>query len=83
MCDSSAVQAESSRLGSVAVFYLLAFGVSWAIEIPQAMAARGMIHIQIPGAIGFISPLAPMLAAILMSRSVGVCRKSGTCSAAC
>jgi len=69
--DSSAGQAEPGRLGSVAIFYLLAFGVSWAIEIPQAMASRGLIHVQIPGVIGFISPLAPMVAAILMSRSAG------------
>ena len=52
---------------SVAVFYLLAFAVSWAIVIPQAAAGRGLINIQLPGAVGFLSPLAPMLAAVLMS----------------
>ncbi len=49
---------------SVAVFYLLAFAVSWAIMIPQAAAGRGLINIQLPGAAGFLSPLAPMLAAV-------------------
>jgi membrane protease YdiL (CAAX protease family) len=71
LSDNSAVQAESGRLRSVALFYLIAFGVSWAIVIPQALASRGMIHVQIPWAIGFISPLAPMLAAIVMSLSIG------------
>ena len=49
------------------MFYLLAFAVSWAIVIPQAAAGRGLINIQPPGAVGFLSPLAPMLAAVLMS----------------
>jgi membrane protease YdiL (CAAX protease family) len=49
------------------VFYLLAFAVSWSIVIPQAAAGRGLINVQLPGAVGFISPLAPMLAAALMS----------------
>jgi len=54
-------------LRSVAVFYLLAFAVSWSIVIPQAIASRGLINAQLPGAVGFLSPLAPMLAAVLMS----------------
>jgi membrane protease YdiL (CAAX protease family) len=61
------VGSQDRALRSVAVFYLLAFAVSWSIEIPQAAAARGLIHLQLPGAVGFLSPLAPMLAAMLMS----------------
>lgn len=62
---------ENGRVSSVALFYLLAFSVSWAVEIPEAMASRGLIHLQVPGAVGFISPLAPMLAAILMAQLEG------------
>ena len=62
---------ERGPLRSVAIFYLLAFSLSWVIEIPQAAAARGLIHFQLPGAIGFVSPLAPMLAAMLMSAREG------------
>lgn len=54
-------------LRSVAVFYLLAFAISWLIEIPQAAASRGLLHIQLPGIIAFLSPLAPMLAALIVS----------------
>jgi len=61
------VRSQNSALRSVALFYLLAFAVSWSIEIPQAAASRGLIHLQLPGAVGFLSPLAPMLAAVLMS----------------
>jgi membrane protease YdiL (CAAX protease family) len=53
------------------VFYLLAFAVSWSIVIPQAAASRGFINLQLPGAVGFLSPLAPMLAAMLMSWRAG------------
>jgi CAAX protease family protein len=61
------VGSQDRGVRSVAVFYLLAFAVSWAIVIPQAAAGRGLINIQLPGAVGFLSPLAPMLAAVLMS----------------
>jgi membrane protease YdiL (CAAX protease family) len=61
------VRSQDRSLRSVAVFYLLAFAVSWSIVIPQAIASRGLINAQLPGAVGFLSPLAPMLAAVLMS----------------
>jgi membrane protease YdiL (CAAX protease family) len=61
------VGSQDRGVRSVALFYLLAFAVSWAIVIPQAAAGRGLINIQLPGAVGFLSPLAPMLAAVLMS----------------
>ena len=61
------VRRENVPLRSVAVFYILAFSLSWLIEIPQVAAARGFIHLQFPGVIGFLSPLAPMLAALLLS----------------
>ena len=61
------MRARDSALRSVATFYLLAFAVSWSIEIPQAAAARGLIHVQLPLAVGFLSPLAPILAAMVMS----------------
>ena len=61
------MRSQNPSLRSVAAFYLLAFAVSWAIVIPQAAASRGLINVQVPGAVGFLSPLAPMLAAMLMS----------------
>jgi membrane protease YdiL (CAAX protease family) len=61
------VRSQDRTLRSVVVFYVLAFAVSWSIEIPQAAAGRGLIHLPLPGAVGFLSPLAPMLAAVLMS----------------
>jgi len=61
------VRSRDRSTRSVAVFYLLAFAVSWSIVIPQAAASRGLINVQMPGAVGFLSPLAPMLAAVLMS----------------
>jgi uncharacterized protein len=65
------VRREHRPLRSVALFYLLAFALSWLIEIPQAAAARGLIHIELPGAVGFVSALAPALAAIALSAAEG------------
>ena len=70
-CKVLQVRSLDRSLRSVAVFYLLAFAVSWSIVIPQAAASRGFINLQLPGAVGFLSPLAPMLAAMLMSWRAG------------
>ena len=62
---------EQRSLRSVALFYFLAFSLSWLIEIPQAAAARGLIHLELPGVLVFLSPLAPALAAIAVSATEG------------
>jgi len=62
---------------SVAVFYLIAFGLSWLILIPQAAAARGLTGLQLPAVLGFVSPLAPTLAAIALSLREGGAREVG------
>jgi membrane protease YdiL (CAAX protease family) len=61
------VRSQDRSRRSVAAFYFIAFALSWSIVIPQAAASRGLISMQLPGAVGFLSPLAPMLAAMLMS----------------
>jgi membrane protease YdiL (CAAX protease family) len=61
------VRSQDRSRRSVAAFYFIAFALSWSIVIPQAAASRGLISVQLPGAVGFLSPLAPMLAAMLMS----------------
>src|SRR5262245_38993075 len=70
MCESSNVR-RTTPLGSVAIFYLLAFSLSWLIGIPQAAAARGISGLQLAAALGFVSALAPTLAAIVMSLREG------------
>lgn len=68
MSESFGRVPEQCRLASVGrSFYLLAFAISWLIEIPQAAASRGLLHVQLPGIIAFLSPLAPMLAALIVS----------------
>ena len=71
MREFHAVRREHRPLRSVALFYCLAFTLSWLIEVPQAAAARGLIHIEVPGAVGFLSVLAPALAAIALSATQG------------
>ncbi len=62
---------EHRPLRSVALFYVLAFTLSWLIEIPQAAVARGLLHIDLPGVVGFLAPLAPALAAVALSAREG------------
>jgi len=64
-------------LRSVAVFYLLAFAISWLIELPLAAASRGLLHLQLPGIVAFLSPLAPMLAALIVSVGEGGIAEAG------
>src|SRR5262245_39343168 len=71
------MSAAAAPLRSVGVFYVLAFSISWLIEIPQAAASRGLLHLQIPGIVAFLSPLAPMLAALLVSVGEGGMREAG------
>jgi len=67
----------AASLRSVAVFYVLAFSISWLIEIPQTAASRGLLHLQFPGIVGFLSPLAPMLAALIVSVGEGGWAEAG------
>ncbi len=49
------------------VYFLLAYAVSWSIEIPIALAAQGMIKAEFPYAIHYLASFGPMIAAIVVT----------------
>lgn len=53
---------------SLYAFLALAYAISWAIEIPLALRARGLIDVPIPFAVHYLAAYAPMLAAIVVTR---------------
>ncbi|MGD8398663.1 MAG: CPBP family intramembrane metalloprotease, partial [Anaerolineae bacterium] len=49
------------------MFTVLAYGLSWAVEIPLALRAQGLIAAPIPWALHYLAAYGPMLAAIIVT----------------
>jgi len=56
----------SNRL-PLAAFFLLAFGCSWLVEVPLALAARGVIGVKIPEYVHYAAGYGPLLAALAVT----------------
>lgn len=56
---------------AILIFYLLAFAISWLVEIPLVAAARGLVHVDLPDSLGFLSALAPMISALVVTARLG------------
>jgi membrane protease YdiL (CAAX protease family) len=52
---------------SLFVFFVLAYAFSWAVEIPLALRAQGLIQVRIPFAVHYLAAYGPMLAALIMT----------------
>jgi membrane protease YdiL (CAAX protease family) len=52
---------------SLVLFFVLAYGLSWAVEIPLALRARGLIAAPIPWSLHYLAAYGPLLAAILVT----------------
>jgi membrane protease YdiL (CAAX protease family) len=48
-------------------FFLLAFAISWAIMIPLALSAQGIIEAKVPLQLHYLTAYGPMLAALLVT----------------
>lgn len=53
------------------MFFILAYAISWAIEIPLALRAQGVIHVPIPFGVHYLAAYGPMLAAIIVTGRTG------------
>lgn len=51
---------------SLVLYFLLAYGLSWAVEIPIALSKQGIINIEIPLAVHYLASLGPFLAALIV-----------------
>ncbi|MCX6025230.1 MAG: CPBP family intramembrane metalloprotease [Chloroflexi bacterium] len=61
------VRAAPSRRSELIAYFALAFILSWAIEIPLALSAQGLIHRSPPMALHYLASFGPMLAALLVT----------------
>jgi membrane protease YdiL (CAAX protease family) len=52
-------------------FGAAAFAISWAIEIPLALQARGVVRLGLPEAIHYLASFGPMLAAVAVAAAEG------------
>lgn len=58
-------------LHSLSVYFILAYAISWAIMIPLALSARGVINWSNPFGIHYLASFGPMLSAIIITRLTG------------
>jgi membrane protease YdiL (CAAX protease family) len=49
------------------LYFLLAYAISWAIEIPVALSEQGMISAQVPPALYYFASFGPFLAALVVT----------------
>jgi membrane protease YdiL (CAAX protease family) len=52
---------------SLLMFFVLAYALSWAVEIPLALRAQGLISARIPWSLHYLAAYGPMLAAIIVT----------------
>jgi membrane protease YdiL (CAAX protease family) len=52
---------------SLLMFFVLAYALSWAVEIPLALRARGLIAAPIPWSLHYLAAYGPLLAAIIVT----------------
>jgi membrane protease YdiL (CAAX protease family) len=56
---------------SLLLFFVLAYAFSWAVEIPLALRAQGLLAARIPWTLHYLAAYGPMLAAIVVTSLTG------------
>jgi membrane protease YdiL (CAAX protease family) len=62
-----AEKSSSAEGKSLVAFFVLAYGLSWAVEIPLALRAQGLISVPIPWSLHYLAAYGPLLAAIIVT----------------
>ncbi len=60
-----------ARRNALFVYFILAYAISWAVQIPLALQAQGLIQATIPPSIHYLAGYGPMLAAVITTWLVG------------
>lgn len=63
--DSSAGQWKRGK--EVRGYFALAYGLTWAVHIPLAAAAKGILHLRLPPNLHFLGAAAPISAALIVT----------------
>lgn len=56
-----------SRRNEILAYFLLTFAFSWAVQVPLALAAQGVITASPPMALHYLAPFGPLLAALVVT----------------
>jgi membrane protease YdiL (CAAX protease family) len=48
-------------------YFVLAYAISWAVEIPIALSVRGLIAVRVPLAVHYLASLGPSVAALIVT----------------
>ena len=51
----------------VVAYFVLAYAISWAIELPLAAVAQGWLHVPVPFGLHYLAAFGPMLSALLVT----------------
>lgn len=51
----------------VMVYFILAYTISWAIELPLAASAQGWLQVPVPPALHYLASFGPMLSALIVT----------------
>ena len=56
---------------ALVAYFILAYAISWAVQIPLALKAQGLSQVSIPFSIHYLAGYGPMLAAIIVTWLTG------------
>ncbi|MHA2117224.1 MAG: CPBP family intramembrane glutamic endopeptidase [Candidatus Thorarchaeota archaeon] len=59
------------RRRAVTSYVLLAYGITWLLALPLALAYNGLIQIEVPFVIQYILPYGPLLSALMLTWATG------------
>ncbi len=60
-------QVTPSRRNELIAYFILTFVLSWAVEVPLALAAQGVLHASPPMALHYLASFGPLVAALLVT----------------
>jgi CAAX protease family protein len=58
---------QPSRRNELIAYFILTFALSWAVEIPLALGAQGVLHPSPPMALHYLASFGPLVAALLVT----------------
>lgn len=65
--EDAGPETRKARTRSFILYGIIAFAISWAIEIPLALKAEGIISAKIPFAIHYLAAFGPLVAGIVLT----------------